>query len=439
MVAVRINDETPPCNVNWGMRDANLSPNFPQNALTDMQIVQDAGEVSKADPHAQLAGEIAFTPVLAEDLMAPSVLGPVTVSLPGFFSGQVTGANLEQLVHESKLGANGVGETFVKVFGQALLAKLKAAKGNELKQVLSVVEKDLKDKELELYLRDPNAELVLQQLGLASTINQVGSDGFFVVDTNFGGNKANAYVTEDQTDVVTLLPDGGALHHLRIAVTYDMTGPVYDGSENQRNYIDLQRTYLPGDATILGYSGFAPQIFTPSGCSGFFASPISDCSQLHAITQPTTLSDVSGRSMVMGGVLVLCGEGVSGIQTAGDYRQWSSPESAACWDRVTAGLPPIVHTQVIYIDFYTPHAFTMGASGHGTYSEVVEKQPGSVDYLTVYVNTSQVHASSPATGTLNNGTLTITSEDQFNALIANLKPTYKRQQIMSNTTVSAGF
>jgi hypothetical protein len=303
-----------------------------------------------------------------------------------------------------------------------------------------VVEKDLKDKELELYLRDPNAELVLQQLGLASTNNQGGSDGFFVVDTNFGGNKANAYVTEDQTDVVTLLPDGGALHHLRIAVTYDMTGAVYDGQENQKNYIELQRTYLPGDATILGYSGFAPKIFGIPGCSDVYASDITDCtSALHAITQPTTLSDEPGRTMVMGGVDVRCGGTTSGIETNADIGAVGSKESADCWYRLGQKETLPSHTQVIYIDFYTPHAFTMDANRHGTYSEVVEKQSGSVDYLTVYVNTSQVHAASPATGTLNNGTLTTTNEDQFNALIANLKPNYKRQQIMSNTTVSAGF
>jgi hypothetical protein len=143
--------------------------------------------------------------------------------------------------------------------------------------------------------------------------------------------------------------------------------------------------------------------------------------------------------MVMGGVFVLCGEGASGIETGADFAAVSYAENSACWDRVTNGLPPIVHTQVIYVDYYTPHAFTMDANGHGTYSEVVEKQSGSVDYLTVYVNSSQVHAASPATGTLNNGTLTINNEDQFNALIANLKPTYKRQQIMSDTTVAAGF
>jgi hypothetical protein len=260
------------------------------------------------------------------------------------------------------------------------------------------------------------------------------------VDTNFGGNKANSYVTESQTDVVTLLPNGGALHHLRIAVTYDMTGPVFDGTENQKNYIDLQRTYLPGDATILGYSGLAPQFFGFPNCTGVYASAITDCtSSLHAITQPTTLSDVSGRTMVMGGVAVRCGGTTSGIETNADIGSVGTTESIDCWSRLQAGEKLPTHTQVIYIDFYTPHAFTMDASGHGTYSEVVEKQPGSVDTLTVYVDESQLHAASPSTGTFGNGTLTITSEDQFNALIAKLKPTYKTQPIMSNTTVSVHF
>ncbi len=94
---------------------------------------------------------------------------------------------------------------------------------------------------------------------------------------------------------------------------------------------------------------------------------------------------------------------------------------------------------MIYIDFYTPHAFSMNASGHGTYNEVVEKQPGSADFLTVYVNKSQLHAASPNTGTFNDGSVTITNEDQFNALIAKQTPVYKRQPIMSNTTITVNF
>jgi hypothetical protein len=436
----RINDTTPGCTLNWGLRDANLSADFPLNALTSMQIVQDAGEVSQAAPNGPLQGMIAITPVMVEQLLAPNVLGPIY--LPDY-NMTIDAANIEHEIHEHQLGASGPKsgdrKTFSHALGAALLDKLKTVHGAALKNVLTVVENNLKSKELQLYFRDPNAELVLRQLGLAGEVNRSGSDGFFVVDTNFGGNKANTYVREDQTDYVTLLPNGGALHHLRIGVTYTMTGAVYDGQENQRNYIDLQRTYLPGDATILGYSGFTPSIFAPGGCGGGFESPISDCTLLHAIKQPSTLSDVSGRSMVMGGVLVLCGEGTSGIQTFADFQQWSGDESAACWDRVLQHLPPIVHTQVIYLDYYTPHAFTMNAQGHGTYTEIVEKQPGSNDFLTVYVNTSQLHAGSPQTGTLGDGSLAITNEDQFNALIGTAKPFYPTQQIVTDTTIAVGF
>jgi hypothetical protein len=144
-------------------------------------------------------------------------------------------------------------------------------------------------------------------------------------------------------------------------------------------------------------------------------------------------------------VAVRCGGASSGIETGADIASVGSNESTACYQQLgqlqalhEAQQMP-THTQVIYIDFYTPHAFTMDASGHGTYSELVEKQSGSNDFLTVYVNTSQLHAASPHTGTVGDGTLTITTEDQFSALIAKLKPVYKIQQIMANTTISFGF
>src|SRR5262249_38755233 len=139
-------------------------------------------------------------------------------------------------------------KAFIHALGAVLLAKLKSANGEQLKRVLDVVEKALWAKELEIYFTDPRGELALRPLGLFAEISRGGEDGFFAVDTNIGGNKANTYVREDYTDFVTLLPDGGALHHLRIVATYDKSGPAYDGDEQQKDYVALQRTYLPGDA-----------------------------------------------------------------------------------------------------------------------------------------------------------------------------------------------
>ncbi len=290
--------------------------------------------------------------------------------------------------------------------------------------MLQIAQTALKAKDLQICFAPPRAQLVVQQLGLASEIRTGEGDGYFVVDTNFGGNKANAFVTERQTDYVTLLPDGGALHRLQIAVTYDKKGSVYELPGQPKDYIELQRTYLPSDATILGYSGFTPDVIGKN-CGVSVASLVSDCSAPRRITGPTTLSDIPGRSMVMGPLMVMCGP-------TQEIRHWDLDT-----DNIACDHNPQAYTHTIYVEWYTPHAFALDAKGHGTYSEVIERQPGSVAFATVYVDTSQLRAGQPNLGdyTFSNGD----ADTAFAALINGKKPALKTQPLDSNTTVSVDF
>ena len=279
------------CQYGWGLRDSNLSPDFPTNARTAMKIVSDTGD--QVPNNAALQGVIAFTPGLIQDLLR--VTGPIKVGAP--YNDTVTADNLEHEIHSFQLGSqqpkNGDRKSFTHALSSLLLDKLKAMHGTQLKQVIKVAQDALKSKDLQIYFSDARAELILRQLGLSSEVATGNGDGYFVVDTNDGGNKANGYVTEHQTDFVTLLPNGGALHRLQIAVTYNKTGTVFSHSDP---YSDVQRTYLPADATILGYSGFNnPHGFFPSACPGVSAANIiMDCSAGHIMTDPVTNSDIPG-------------------------------------------------------------------------------------------------------------------------------------------------
>ena len=416
--------DLPGCLYGWGLRDSNLSPNFPTNAAMALQIAQASGNVPTT---VQTQGMIAITPTVIEEVL--QAIAPKGLYLKDY-NRTVTAQNLEHTIHEFQLGSkqpqNQQRKEFTHVLSSVMLDKIKSLHGSALKPVLAVLEKAIKEKDVQIYFSNPQAELVLEQLGLASTVYHGNSDGFFVVDTNDGGNKANQYVSEHQTDVVTLLPNGGALHHLQISVTYDKKGSVYQGTTNFEDYLDMQRTYLPGNATILGYSGFTPDVFGFSQCVGMFASAITDCvSPVHAITGVTTESDVAGRTMVMGSVLVQCGP----------YENYQS-------DYYACDTNPTPHTVNTYIEWYTPNAFKMDTSGHGTYTELIEKQAGSADfllgvgdYLTVYVDTSQLHAKSPATG---QDTL-VTSDSQFAALIKDLQPVINHEKLLTDTHVTFHF
>lgn len=415
------------CQFGWGLRDSNLSPDFPTNARTAMKIVADAGnEVPNNGP---LQGVIAFTPGLIQDLLR--LTGPIKVSAP--YNYTVTADNLEHAIHEFQLGAHKLKDSdrkgFTHVLSSLLLAQLKSLHGSQLKSVVKVAQDALKAKDLQIYFSDPRAELILRQLGLSSEITTGQSDGYFVVDTNDGGNKANAYVTEHQTDFVTLLPNGGALHRLQISVTYDKTGSVF--TPYLQSYSDVQRTYLPGDATILGYSGFNdPHGYFPSGCNVSAANVLTDCvNPGHLMTDPITTSDVPGRTMVMGNLLVMCGDTAT-FQNA-------DVENFGCVNDTHT------HTQTIYITWYTPNAYTVNASGHGTYSMLVERQPGSNVSLTVYVSTAQLHKAQPnPTGNTPNLTVQGSTDDQraanFAQLIKGAKRVYNGP-LDQNRTIAVPF
>ena len=446
--------DDPACRYGWGLRDSNLSADFPTNAETAMRIALDAGQVP---PNTSLQGEVAFTPVLIEKLL--EFTGPIT--LPGY-NNTVTADNVEHNIHEQQLGGGSSGGTERKQFthdlATALLDKIKSLHGSALKPVLQIAQDAIKQKDLQIYFSDPRAELVLQQLGLGSTVNRSAADGFYVVDTNYGGNKANLFVAEHQTDYVTLLPDGGALHQLQISVNYAKAGSVYNETVKQEDYMDMQRTYMPGDATILGYSGFFPPgIFWPSGCSSgagqSVAAPITDCSDGYntfAFKHPLTTSDVAGRTMVMGSLMVACGDAMpvtDTVETYQDFVTWANNGGPGGGnlpgDYPRCDKNPIARTQNIYIEWYTPHAYTVGASGHGTYSELIEKQPGSSDYtirpvhpgdyLTVYVDASHIHG-----GGVDVNNAAITMDSQFASLIHGKKPVFN-DKLLTDETVTFNF
>jgi hypothetical protein len=417
------------CQYGWGLRDSGLSPSFPIDAQTAMQIVEQTP--GKVPSNAALQGVVAFTPILIQQLM--KVTGDIT--LPQWGNTVVTPQNLEYLIHKYQLILN-AGQADRKAFTHdlslAMLQKIKTLHGNQLKSILNIGVQALKSKDLELYLANPHAELILQQLGLAADIRTGNGDGFYVVDTNDGGNKANAFVSEKQTDVVTLLPNGGALHHLQIAVTYNRKGVVFSSTDD---YVDMQRTYLPADATILGYSGFNARFYTGlnGNCSPPASTTIGDCSDfnIHNFSDPVTTSDVPGRSMIMGALTVNCGP------NQGELYSSLPADSYACQNAAVS------NTQTIHLEWYTPHAFTPQADGHGTYSEVVQEQPGSGDFLlgigdflTVYVDTSQLHTATPTVDTT-----PVTDATGFAQWTGTLSPVHGFNQVPldQDMTVSVSF
>ncbi|MGH2506506.1 MAG: hypothetical protein ACRDHZ_03685 [Ktedonobacteraceae bacterium] len=127
-----------------------------------------------------------------------------------------------------------------------------------------VLLKDLKSRDLQIYLNNPVAEQWLVQNDDSGAMPQFtnGTDGFMVVQANISISKAAQYVHSTFHDQVTLDAQGGAYHTLNIALDYQQTGPVYGFN----SYADYLRVYAPANARLISAYGFntGSTLCTPS-------------------------------------------------------------------------------------------------------------------------------------------------------------------------------
>lgn len=242
---------------NWGMRDSNVSADFPTSAQMALQLYQQ--EVGT-----QADGVISFTPVVIEHILA--VIGSITV--PGY-NVTVTPQNLEDLLHYYQLDNGGIlkqiyqqpddqetstRKRFTNTLASLLMNKVRSAPPNELLAIANQVFSDLKTKDLQIYFTDPSAEGLLQYYGYAGQMDRSTThDGFYVVQENLSVSKASQYVQTTMHDTVTLNSQGGATHALQIHLVYNQDGPVY----GYDTYYDYLRVYVPPSSQLLSGDGFS--------------------------------------------------------------------------------------------------------------------------------------------------------------------------------------
>ena len=318
---------------NWGLRDSNISADFPTSA--QVAIAQYQGEVGHS-----VDGVILFTPFLIEHVL--QIIGPIHIA---GYNETITAQNLEDRLHYYQQDNSGIakqialqpGNTstsdrkrFTSLLASDLLAQVRKAPPDELIAITREMLHNLKTKDLQVYFTNPQIEALLQQYGDAAQIDRSTShDGLYIVQQNLSASKASQYVKTSMQDTVTLDARGGATHLLQLRLIYNQIGPVY-GYDTYRDYV---RVYVPPSAHLLYGEGFdtgtplcgGPYVSCPPGgvysggqltCPtglyqpGAHAPNISDpdggsWGPLDTIGPPTSLkSDEAGRAMFGGWVVV---------------------------------------------------------------------------------------------------------------------------------------
>ena len=241
---------------NWGLRDSNLSADFPTSAQIAMNLYKH--EVGHA-----VDGVILFTPILIEHVL--EVIGPLQI--PAYHE-TITAQNLEDRLHYYQQDNAGIRKEeivqhvedpaaarklFTALVTKTLLSQVRSAPPDELLAIAREMLHDLKTKDAQVYVDNPQVEGLLVQYGDAAQIDRsTTQDGLYIVQTNESASKASQYVRTIVDDAVTLNAHGGATHTMQLRLVYNQIGTVY-GYDTYRDYV---RVYVPPTSKLLYSDGF---------------------------------------------------------------------------------------------------------------------------------------------------------------------------------------
>ena len=241
---------------NWGLRDSNVSADFPTSA--QIAINQYQYEVGH-----RVDGVILVTPFLIEHIL--QIIGPIYVPA---YKDTITAQNLEDRLHYYQQDNAGIykqiviqpGDTttsdrkrFTGLLAHLLLDKIRHAPPDEILAVAQDMLHDLKTRDLQVYFANPQAEALLVKYDYAAQLDRsTTQDGLYVVQANLSASKASQYVKTIMHDTVTLDAKGGATHVLQLRLVYNQIGPVY-GYDTYHDYV---RIYIPPNSQFLWGDGF---------------------------------------------------------------------------------------------------------------------------------------------------------------------------------------
>lgn len=241
---------------NFGLRDSNLSADFPTSARIAMdRYAYEFG--------IHVDGVIMFTPTLIEHVL--NVIGPIAIP---DYNETISAQNLQQRLHYYQLDNKGIRHEEIvehvedpqvarKLFTQrvttTLITTVTHLSLTKLLPLASEMLSSMKSKDLQAYVTNPQIESLIGTYGSTASLDRSNShDGLFIVQSNLSANKASQYVTTQIHDAITLDAMGGATHHLQMTLDYQQKGDVYGFD----TYYDYVRVYIPVNSQLLAGNGF---------------------------------------------------------------------------------------------------------------------------------------------------------------------------------------
>lgn len=233
---------------NWGMRDANWSPDFPTSAR---QVSNLYGQASGRN----VDGVVAVTPELLQEVIR--VTGPVY--MPSWDE-IVTADNAIDLI-QHKVSYEQIDAPDPKLFlidlSQILFDRLLNMRPEQWTQMLGIFHAGLEQKMILIEPFHPQAAEYMGILDWNGRVKPTEDDYLMVINANMASGKTNPFVEERYKLQTNILPDGTVENTLTI--TYNHHGNWEWPSGGLFTY---QRVYLPKGSTLI-------ESTSPTGDDGF--------------------------------------------------------------------------------------------------------------------------------------------------------------------------
>lgn len=363
---------------NWGLRDSNISADFPTSARFAMQTY-------KYEFGRQVDGVIAFSPFLIMHVL--QVTGPIPIPA---YAETITAQNLEERLHYYQLDNVGIRKEeliehvvdtpqapaqarklFTARLARVLMDHVRHAPPDELILIARALLHDLQTKDMQVYMVNPQIEHLLVQYGAAGQLDRsTAHDGLYIVQANLSASKASQYVKTVIQDSIALNAQGGVTHKLKLSLIYRQEGPVY-GLDTYRDYV---RIYVPPDAQFRGGSGFDSGL--PFCGGAFFACPQHDVYGDGSLLCPPGVTDAGYATSMLGDPYL---HSIHPIDRIGPPTNLSSDEAGRAMFGGWLVLPKDC-TLTATLSWYVP------PTGSAPYTLLVQRQASTLPILDVTIN-----------------------------------------------------
>lgn len=237
----------------WGLRDANWFFNFPTSAKKTIELYSKS---KLAD--VQIDGVIALDLSVIKRIL--ELTGPIALSdYDMIIDDENFIAKIQEEVETGPAKLKNQPKKILGSFGEELVKKLSSLDQYRFKPFMTILTDALKQKDVLVYMNDPDAQKLAVENNWAGEVKNPSSDYLAVINSNIKGSKSD-YSIKQHIDISASIKEGQPQNTLTVI-------REHNGDKEKLKWwravnYDYMRVYLPLGSEVIKSSGFKPMPFS---------------------------------------------------------------------------------------------------------------------------------------------------------------------------------